>query len=52
MVLPDPPDPADTHFHAIGGKILLQSFRATGLAGPFVGSLYLDFEPSFLLRPF
>jgi hypothetical protein len=34
--LPDPPDPADSRFHAMFGKISLEPFRPKGLAGSFV----------------
>ena len=51
-LLPDPSDPKDTHFDAVGGKILLQSFRSASLSRSPVGSRYLRFEAAFFLRPF
>jgi hypothetical protein len=50
--LPDTSDAMDTRGDAVSGEVFLEPFRAAGFAGPFVGGLYLDFEPPLLLRPF
>ena len=51
QLLPDPPDPVDTRLDAVSRKVLLESLRAAGLTGSFVGGPYLDFEPSLLPVP-
>jgi hypothetical protein len=48
-LLPDPSDPEDADFDAMGGKIALRAARP---AGPLVGSLYLCLQAPLFLRPF
>jgi hypothetical protein len=48
QLLPDPPDPADTCFHAMFDEIGLEPLGSKGLTGPFVGGPDLYLQSCFL----